>query len=94
MAHLSQAVLEQKLSDAANVVTVGAIYIHYKDPTHTYSVIAFGIWEQDESVAVIYKALYGEQLTFIRPLSSWIQSVAVGEKSVPRFRLATDTEYN
>ena len=94
MAHVSQETLEERLSEAATLVTVGARYVHYKDSTHTYTVLGFGIREEDETVAVIYRAEYEKRLTFIRPLLSWIQSVSVKGGDIPRFRLVTDTEYN
>jgi len=34
---------------------------------------------------VIYKALYGEKATWVRPLSMWDETVEIEGKSVKRF---------
>ncbi len=85
MAHLSPEELSELLADAAQAVEVGARYVHFKDPTRQYAVTGLGVAEADESVAVIYQALYGERITFVRPLASFTASVELDGTAVPRF---------
>ena len=92
MTHVPGNKLQKALDDARALVCVGATYVHYKDPQHRYTVLCLGIMEADDTLAVIYQAQYGEKLTFIRPLTSWLETVVVGEQRVPRFAVLTDTE--
>ena len=75
------------IEDASKYARVGAVYAHYKNPTvaHAYQVVALAIDEADESVVVVYQALYGEQLTFTRKLTSWCDTVQTDAGEVPRF---------
>ena len=52
--------------------------MHYKDPTKKYEVTDLAIIEATEEVAIVYRALYGDELTFIRPLASWLYTVETG----------------
>ena len=79
----SQSDLSQKLAQAAQHVTVGARYKHYKQLS--YEVLAVALREEDNEPCVIYKAEYGDNLTWIRPVSSWIEDVEVDGKKVHRF---------
>jgi hypothetical protein len=85
MDHLSEDALRTMLQAAAAKVAVGATYVHYKDPAHTYTVRELVIWVHTNEVTVIYEALYGERITFARSLSSWLEDVDWGGKTVPRF---------
>lgn len=85
MAHRTQEELAAALAEAAGAVEVGARYTHYKDPGKECEVVGLGIQEADEDVAVIYQALYGAGVTFIRPLESWMARVDHGGQEVPRF---------
>jgi len=84
MDHLQQSELSTKLSQAANQVTVGARYVHYKQLT--YQVLALALREEDCEPCVVYRAEYGEQVTWTRLLSSWLAEVEVDGKRVPRFQ--------
>jgi len=79
----SQSQLSAKLAQAARQVTVGARYMHYKQLS--YIVVALALREEDNEPCVVYRAEYGDNVTRIRPLSSWTQEVEVGGKKVPRF---------
>lgn len=79
----SQEELAQKLAQAATVVEVGAIYEHYKKLK--YSVIAIALQEETGEPCVIYKAEYGENLVWSRPLSGWLEQVDVNGQTVQRF---------
>ena len=37
--------------------------------------IGLAITEADNSICIIYQAQYGERLTFVRPLASWLETV-------------------
>jgi hypothetical protein len=84
--HLSQSTLSRMLAEAGKQVTVGAQYIHYKDKP--YKVIDLAVLESTNEVCVIYQAQYGKQLTFIRPVSGWLQKVEKDGKFVARFTKA------
>ncbi len=83
--HKEQLELAQDLSDAQTRVTVGATYWHYKGKDKIYEVIGLGFTEATNELCVIYQAQYGERLTFLRPLSSWLERVEWDGKTVPRF---------
>lgn len=75
MAHTPAEVLLQVLTDAATKVEVGARYVHYKSPDQPYRILSLALMEADESPAVVYQAEYGERLTFVRPLASFLEEV-------------------
>jgi hypothetical protein len=85
MAHRSQEELSQALAAATERVEVGARYTHFKDPSNAYEVTGLAILEADEGVAVLYKALYGDGVTFVRPLDSFTALVEHEGVQVPRF---------
>lgn len=79
----TQAQLSARLAKAAQQVTVGARYMHYKQLS--YKVLAVALREDDNEPCVVYQAEYGDRLTWIRPVANWIESVEVGGKKVKRF---------
>lgn len=83
--HKEQLVLANEKDVAKTQVSVGALYRHYKSPDKVYKVIGLGFMESNDELCVIYQAQYGEGLTFIRPLSIWLQQVEWEGKTVPRF---------
>lgn len=80
---LSQQDLAARLSNAAAKVVVGAEYEHYKHAR--YKVLTVALIEATNEPCVVYKALYGEGATFVRPLADWLASVEVEGRLVPRF---------
>ena len=88
MAHVPEASLNKALKDAADLVRVGSRYTHFKNPHVTYIVIGHGILEATEEVAVIYQAQHGDNITFIRSLSSWLKEAEHEGQRVPRFASA------
>jgi hypothetical protein len=58
-------------------------YRHYKG--HHYEVTGFARHSETLEDMVIYKALYGEGATWVRPLSMWDNPIDVNGKTVPRF---------
>jgi hypothetical protein len=83
----SQQELKQAIDDAKRHVEIGGEYVHYKSPTMRYKVIDLAIHTDDTSVCVVYQALYDEGLTFVRPLTEWLDSVEVDGNTVRRFTL-------
>jgi len=80
-----EAVLVQELQAAAEQVTVGAHYAHFRHPEQHYTVLDI-IWDTTaEEPAVLYKGEYGAQLIFCRPVSIWLEMVAWQGQTVPRF---------
>ncbi len=79
----SQDQLSQKLATAAKQVSVGGRYMHYKQLS--YKVVALALREEDNEPCVMYQAEYGDRLTWIRPVASWVEEVAVDGKRVKRF---------
>lgn len=79
----TQEQLIKKLAEARRQVTVGARYMHYKQSL--YKVLAIALREADNEPCVVYQAEYGDRLTWIRPVASWMEMVEVDTKTVPRF---------
>ena len=80
---LSETEVQNRLDDAASVVRVGGQYRHYKG--NEYQIIALALIEATNEPAVIYKALYGKELQFIRPISDWLTTLEWRGKTVSRF---------
>jgi len=59
------------------------LYKHYKG--NQYEVIGFAVHSESLEDMVIYKALYGEKATWVRPLEMWEELVEVDGKTVKRF---------
>jgi len=79
--------LAKELEDAKARVTIGATYRHFKGADKLYKVMGLGFLEANDELCVIYRALYGESLTFLRPVSVWLERVEWEGKTVPRFTL-------
>lgn len=58
-------------------------YQHYKGPY--YEVLDLARHSETEAWHVVYKPLYGEQGTWIRPLEMFIEEVEHAGQRVPRF---------
>lgn len=84
----SQQQLATRLADAATKVTVGGRYEHYKK--HIYKVLRVALREEDCEPCVIYQAEYGERLTFIRPVTSWLETVDINGQPIKRFTKISD----
>jgi hypothetical protein len=84
MAHKeSQTELSARLAKATAQVTAGARYMHYKQ--QSYKVIGLALLEATDEPCVIYQAEYGDHITFVRPVSSWVEEVEWEGKKVKRF---------
>jgi hypothetical protein len=58
-------------------------YRHYKGPL--YEVIGVARHSETEEPLVVYRALYGEQGLWVRPLGMFAGTVMVDGREVPRF---------
>lgn len=85
MNHKSIAELESILREAATRVVVGGTYAHYKHPHQLYMVNGLSILEASDEVAVRYAMLAAPDVEFVRPLTSWLETVEWNGKTVPRF---------
>ncbi len=61
------------------------IYLHYKNLR--YEVLGTVRHSETLEHMVLYKALYGEQGLWVRPLAMFTENVMVAGESVPRFKL-------
>lgn len=77
--------LAKQIKEAESKVTVGGTYVHYKGSDKLYTVLALGFVESNLELCVIYRAEYAKRLTFIRPLSVWLETVDWNGQTVPRF---------
>ncbi len=85
MNKISETGLSRRLEKAAQQVKVGASYVHYKGGK--YKVMGLAILEATDKPYVVYQALYGDQLTFLRPVSEWLEVVERDNQRFERFRL-------
>jgi hypothetical protein len=83
--HREQLELAKEIEAAQSQVTVGTTYRHYKGADKIYLVTGLGFLEANDQLCVIYQAQYGERLTFVRPLSVWLETVEWDGRTVPRF---------
>lgn len=83
--HREQIELAKEIEDAKAKVTVGAQYWHYKGKDKVYEITGLGFLEANDELCVIYQAQYEEHLTFVRPLTVWLEQVEWEGKTVPRF---------
>jgi len=65
-----------------NKIPLG-VYRHYKG--NEYEVIGFSKHSETLEDMVIYKALYGDNGTWVRPLSMWENPIYIDGKTVKRF---------
>jgi len=80
-----QAQLQQEINEMAKTIKPGAIYVHYKNPAHTYKVLQLAINTEDDSVWVVYQSLYDEQVVFLRSAAEWCEEVEKDGRKMKRF---------
>jgi hypothetical protein len=86
MGHLSQDELAALVEEASKQVEVGSTYAHYKHPTDDFYIVkGIALIEANDEPAVIYEAQYGANITFVRPVSAWLEEVEWQGEQVPRF---------
>ena len=65
-----------------NPIPLG-IYRHYKG--NQYEVVGFARHSETLEDMVVYKALYGERVTWVRPLAMWENLIEISGRIVKRF---------
>lgn len=63
-------------------------YRHYKGKE--YEVIGVATHSETEEAYVVYRALYGEQGLWIRPVAMFLETVFIEASPVPRFKRISD----
>ncbi|MBD5398678.1 DUF1653 domain-containing protein [bacterium] len=66
-------------------VKIGGIYRHYKG--NLYEVLAVAKHSETLENMVVYKALYGEGLVWVRPLLMFEEEIIKDGKNIKRFEL-------
>lgn len=74
---------EITLSAEAKSLKLG-LYEHYKG--NKYQLLGVGLHSETLEELVVYKALYGEGLIWIRPLKMFFETVEIDGQEKPRFR--------
>lgn len=86
MSHLDQDELAKIVDDAKQHVEVGAKYAHYKHPNDQfYTILEVALLEANDEPVVVYRAEYGANIIFVRPLSVWLETVEVDGQVLSRF---------
>lgn len=85
--HKNRDQLHWEIDEAKKKVKIGGKYSHYKYPENTYEVINLGFIEATDDVCVVYHAMYDQELVFVRPLKSWLETPEWEGKKVARFKL-------
>jgi len=76
-------------SKQAPVITPG-IYRHYKG--NDYQVLDIVRHSETDEYLVLYKMLYGDYSSWVRPYDMFVDTVDVNGERQPRFRLLEATE--
>ncbi len=83
MKRLSEEELDYKPGLVRRDVKIGGIYTHYKK--NDYKVLDVAILESNNVVCIVYEAMYGKHLRFIRTAENWLEDVEIDGKFVRRF---------
>jgi hypothetical protein len=78
-----------EIAVAEKQIMLDAPYVHYKGADKLYKPIHFATLESNNELCVVYRALYGEKLLFIRPVSVWLETVEWHGKTAKRFTPVT-----
>ncbi len=81
----TQKELAEKISEAREQVEVGAKYYHFKNPNDLYVIEQIGILEATEEVCVVYRALYGKEIVWIRTLEDFTSEKETEDGKVIKF---------
>lgn len=66
------------------------VYKHYKG--NLYEVIAVARHSETEEKLVVYKALYGDRGTWLRPLDMFCEKVEIDGEAVSRFEFIEESQ--
>lgn len=81
--------LLKSIEEAKKEVVIGGLYSHHKSKENMYVVLDLIIDEESTNVAVVYQALYGDMLKFVRKFEVFTEEVKKGQK---RFTLIKQEE--
>ncbi len=74
--------LVERLEVASKKIGKGDRYVHYRSKDKPYEIVDIALLEATEEPCVVYKSLYQPYITWVRPVSVFIEDVGDG----PRFR--------
>lgn len=72
--------------EAKEKIVIGGVYKHFKG--RFYKVLNLATHSETEEPMVVYQALYGDKLIWVRPAIMWLEEVKPG---VRRFELDTES---
>lgn len=81
----SQKILFNKVNKVREIIDVGGLYHHYKDSEKLYVVETVGLMENNEDECVVYRALYGNGLVWVRTLEDFVSKITINGSKVTRF---------
>ena len=81
MGHASLDNLNKMIGEVKNRIPIGGIYYHYKSPNQYYVVESIAILEEVEKLCVVYRALYGKGIVWVRTVENFLETTDNG----PRF---------
>ncbi len=84
--NLSESELAITVKEIAKKIEVGSTYVHYRASDKPYLVLHVGLLEANEEPCVVYQALYGEKLIWVRSAVRFLDTVDFEGKKVTRFR--------
>jgi len=88
--HLSEDELIKLIDHAKSLVEVGATYSHYRNPKNQYIVTGLTVIDATQKIGVAYHKKTGskalQEVTWVRPLESWIEQISVNKEVIPRFQ--------
>jgi hypothetical protein len=72
-----------------NDLKIGGIYEHYKG--NKYKLVTIATHTETEEKLVIYEPVDSKKgMTWVRPLGMFLETVEVGGKQIPRFKLISE----
>lgn len=83
--HTDETILVVEVNAVKSKIRPGDIYYHYKDPSKLYKILGVSVIESNEAVAIIYQALYGHEIIWVRPWKNWSESVEYNGVLYQRF---------
>ncbi len=81
--HTNETILANTIKDIK--VKPNELYYHYREPNKYYRVLGIAINEANEKPAIIYRALYGEGLLWVRDYDIWRQEINHNGSVTTRF---------
>ncbi len=72
--------------EAKEKIVIGGVYRHFKG--RFYKVLNLATHSETKEPMVVYQALYGDKLIWVRPAAMWLEEVKPG---VRRFEFDTES---